>query len=175
MQASHRFFKWFTRSLCCGLTLVSSCQSVHPGAGRDTGNGVDCVEGERSESFLEICRKLESSDGFSQNVWLCGKLDASVAICMDLDRRLYLVVRSERPARAANQIDETYKQLMVSPEILRSRMHPDSFILNGGAEGQKLVEIFRIPENAEESFAINLINHVLNLDLSLNDQSFQWD
>lgn len=94
---------------------------------------------------------------------------------MDLDRRLYLVVRSERPARTASLIDEPYKQLMVTPETLQSRMHSDSFILNGGAEGENLVGIFTIPENADESFGINLINHVLNLDLNADDLSFQWD
>lgn len=166
------FNKWFMPLFCCCLMLVSSCQSVLPEMGRDPTNGVDCLEAEPSRSFVEICHKLKSSDGFRQNVWLCGKLEASAAICMDLDRRLYLVVRSERPA---NQMDETYKRLMVTSETLRSRMHPDAFILGDGAADPKLVGIFRIPDDAGESFGIELLNHLFGLDLKIEDQSFQWD
>lgn len=175
MSASPGLNKWFIPVLSCGLMLVSSCQSLPPETGRDTVNGVDCLEAEPSRSFLEICRKLKNSDGFRQNVWLCGKLEASAAICMDLNRRLYLVVRSERPARTARQIDDTYKRLMITPETLRSRMDPDAFILGDGTADEKLVGIFRIPDDAGESFGIELINHLFGFDLKIEDQSFGWD
>lgn len=136
---------------------------------------IPMLESRASSSFLENCQQLKKSDGFRQNIWLCCKQEASVAICMDLDHRLYLVVRSERPARAACLINETYKRLMVTPETLRSRMDPAAFILDGGGDDERIVGIFRIPENAEESFGIELINHLFRLDLKPEDQSFQWD
>lgn len=166
----HLFVKM--AAACC---LLTCCQSVERTTTGTHSTRLTFLEPQAPSSFLENCRQLKQSNGFRQNIWLCGKTEASAAICMDLDRRLYLVVRSERPARTASLIDEPYKQLMVTPETLQSRMHSDSFILNGGAEGENLVGIFTIPENADESFGINLINHVLNLDLNADDLSFQWD
>lgn len=94
---------------------------------------------------------------------------------MDRDHRLYMVVRSKLPALTGNQIDEKYRQLQVTPEVLRSRMVPDAFILNGGATDERLIAIFRIPDDARESFGIELINHLFSIELKVEDQVFQWD
>jgi hypothetical protein len=175
MSTGPGHYKWFMPYFSCGLLLVSSCQSLLPGIGRDIGNGVDCLEEESSRSFREICRELKNSDGFRQNVWLCGKLEVRAAICMDMDRRLYLVVWSEHPALTAKRIDESYRRLMVAPDILRSRMDPDAFILGQPGGSEPPVGIFQIPDDAGESFGIDLINHLFNLDLKSEDQRFGWD
>lgn len=162
--------RWhMTLLVLSGLACLTSCQLAN------VGKSMPALESQASSSFIENCHQLRKSDGFRQNVWLCGHMADSAAICMDLDRRLYLVVRSERPARSQNQIDGKYRRLQVTPETLRSRMDPEAFILDGGAVGEKLVGIFHIPDDAGESFGIELINHLLNLELKAEDLDFQWD
>jgi len=94
---------------------------------------------------------------------------------MDLNHRLYMVVGATAPALRRNQIDEKYRRLQITPEILRARMAPDAFILNDGGSGKKLCSVFRIPDDAEESFGIELVNHLFDLELKPEDQGFQWD
>lgn len=94
---------------------------------------------------------------------------------MDLDRRLYLVVWSKVSVLERRPMDEKYKLLLVKPAVLRSRMAPDTTILEEHNHDQRLIGVFRIPDDARECFAIDLINHILDLNLKPEDQKFQWD
>lgn len=125
-------------------------------------------------TFLENCKQLKESSGFRQNIWLCFNQDAHGAICMDLNRQLYLVVASTLPARPDTQFKESYQKLQISDATLLSRMDPESFVLANRGNSKSL-GIFQIPADADESFAVDLFNHLFNLTLAHGDLSFQWD
>ncbi len=90
---------------------------------------------------------------------------------MDLDHQLYLVVIAERPTRPAEHLSERFRSLQISSTVLRRRMDPDAFILDRAG----IDWIFRIPPNAEESFAADLLNELFDLNLKPNNIRFGWD
>jgi hypothetical protein len=128
------------------------------------------VEQSSDQTFLGNVNALRASDGFRQNVWLSSNCSLG-AICMDLDHQLYLVIVTELPARPAEHLSERFRSLHISTAALRKRMDPDAFILD--EEG--IDWISRIPPDAEESFAADLLNELCGLNLNPNNISFQWD
>lgn len=90
---------------------------------------------------------------------------------MDLDHHLFLVVDTELPVRSVANLSKLFSNLKISAATLRKRIDPDAFILD--REGIDCV--FRIPPDAEESFAADLFNELLGLKLAPTDIRFQWD
>jgi hypothetical protein len=130
-----------------------------------------CVEVADDQTFLRNTHNLRASDGFRQNVWLSFNQDSHAAICMDLNRQLYLVVISERTWQPGKHPSKRFSNLRISSATLRKRMDPDAFILDrDGIEW-----IFRIPPDAEESFAAELLNELSGLDLKPTDIGYGWD
>lgn len=130
-----------------------------------------CVEDCTDQTFLGNCNDLRRSDGFRQNVWLCFNRDGHGAICMDLDHQLYLVVDTQDSIRPASRLSKRFSELKISAAALSKRMDPDAFILDRNG----IDWISRIPADAEESFAADLFNELLGLELKPADISFQWD
>ena len=124
-----------------------------------------------AQTFLGNCNELRASDGFRQNVYLSFNGDGHGAICMDLERRLYLIIVTERPVRSVDYVSQRFNSLRVSPATLRRRMDPDAFI--PGRDG--VDRIYRIPPTADESFAADLFNDHLGGHTSPSDIEFQWD
>ena len=152
---------------CC---LFFGCQpGVRP---IPAGSGSSAVRGD--QTFLGSCRSLRASDGFRQNVWLCFAGEGHGAVCMDLDRQLYLVVRTGLPVRPVDLLSDRFRRLQVAESDLRGRMHPEAFVLDQPGDGGSDA-IFRIPTDAGESFAADLFNELLGLDLKSRDLWFQWD
>ncbi len=90
---------------------------------------------------------------------------------MDLNHQVYLVVIAERTGRPGKHPSKRFSNLLISSATLRKRMDPDAFILDrDGIEW-----IFRIPPDAEESFAAELLNERLGLDLKPTDIGYGWD
>jgi hypothetical protein len=90
---------------------------------------------------------------------------------MDLEHQLYLVVVTDLPTRSADQISKQFIDLRISTATLRKRMDPDAFILNRDG----IDWISRIPPDAEESFAADLLNELLSLDLKPSEIRYGWD
>ena len=154
--------------------VMTSCQPTASQTPINESTPVTSLEPLASPSFLVNCRELKNSNAFRANFYLCAKHEAWAGICMDLEHRLYMVVWSKPRALMRNQIDEKFRRLQVPPGVLRARMAPDAFVLDGGGSDEK-PGVFRIPEDAGEFFGIELINHLFNLELKPEDQSFQWD
>jgi hypothetical protein len=123
------------------------------------------------QTFLGNCNSLRKSEGFRQNVWLNFNQDSHAAICMDLDHQLYLVVKTELPLSPIARLSTRFRKLQITADTLRKRMEPEAYILDG--EGIDL--IIHIPSDAEETFAADLFNELLDLKLKPNDIIFQWD
>ena len=130
-------------------------------------------ESEIPKTFLENCQHLRASDGFRQDIGLCCSDAILGAICMDLDHQLYLVVATELPERPVADLSERFRKLQISTAALRQRMDPDTFVLNRTTRGP-IRGIFRIPADAEESFATDLFNEILKLKLQPGGIGFQW-
>jgi hypothetical protein len=128
------------------------------------------VEECADQTFLGNANDLRTSDGFRQNVWLSSNGPLG-AICMDLDHQLYLVVVTGFPTRSAEQLSERFRSLEISTAALRKRMDPDAFILD--REG--IDWICRIPPDAKESFAADLLNELCGLNFKPNNIRFGWD
>jgi len=90
---------------------------------------------------------------------------------MDLDHQLYLVVNTELTTRPLTHLSKGFSNLRIPATTLRKRMDPNAFILD--RDGIDL--IFRIPPDAEESFAADLFNELLGLNLKPTDIGFGWD
>ncbi len=127
----------------------------------------DCVD----QSFLGNCNELRASAGYRQNVWLSFNKDGLGAICMDLDRQLYLVVDTGFQVRSMGHPSKRFSSFRISAATLRKRMDPDAFILDRDGIGW----ISRIPPDAEEPFAADLLSELLGFKLKPSDIRFQWD
>lgn len=90
---------------------------------------------------------------------------------MDLDHQLYLVVDTELPVRSVAHLSKRFSNLRISAATLRKRMDPDAFILDRDG----IDSIFRIPPDAEESFAADLFSELLGIKLKPADIRFHWD
>ncbi len=130
-----------------------------------------CVEECTDQTFLGNANDLRASDGFRQNVWLNFNKDGHGVICMDLDHQLYLVIDTELPVRSVANLSKRFSILQISATTLRKRMDPNAFLLD--RDGIHL--IFRIPPDAKESFAADLFNELLGLNLKPADIRFGWD
>ena len=130
-----------------------------------------CVEECADQTFLGNANELRTSDGFRQNCWLSYDKGSLGAICMDLEHQLYLVVDAKLPPQSEDQLSKQFTDLRISAATLRKRMDPDAFILN--REG--IDWISRIPPDANESFASDLFNELLSLNLKPSDIRFGWD
>jgi len=157
--------------------LIATC-ALFPGCGtgfRSISTAGDtapaCVEERDDQTFLGNAHDLRTSDGFRQNVWLSFNQDSHAAICMDLNHQLYLVVVSERTGRPVKHPSKRFSNLRISSATLRKRMDPDAFILDRDG----IDWIFRIPPDAEESFAAELLNELFRLDLKPTDLGYAWD
>ena len=127
----------------------------------------DCVD----QSFLGNCNELRASGGYRQNIWLSFNKDGLCAICMDLDRQLYLVVDTGFQVRSVGHPSKRFSSFRISAATLRKRMDPDAFILDRDGIGW----ISRIPPDAEEPFAADLLSELLGFKLKPSDIRFQWD
>jgi hypothetical protein len=152
----------------CSLLLSCSTDSRALSTADDTAPAF--VEECADQTFLGNANDLRTSDGFRQNVWLSSNGPLG-AICMDLDHQLYLVVVTESPTRPAENLSERFRSLEISTAALRKRMDPDAFILD--REG--IDWICRIPPDAKESFAADLLNELCGLNLKPNNIWFGWD
>jgi hypothetical protein len=90
---------------------------------------------------------------------------------MDLDRQLYLVVDTEFTARPETRLSKRFRNLHISASTLRKRMDPNAFILDRDG----IDWISRIPPDAEDSFAADLFNELVGLNLKSADIRYGWD
>lgn len=163
--------RWHNLFLIAIYSLLSGC-----GTGLRVNSKADdstpaCVEEPSDQTFLGNTHNLRASDGFRQNVWLSFNQDSHAAICMDLNHQLYLAVIAERTGRPVKHPSKRFSNLRIYSATLRKRMDADAFILDrDGIEW-----IFRIPPDAEESFAAELLNERLGLDLKPTDIGYGWD
>ncbi len=123
------------------------------------------------QTFLGNAKRLRASGGFRQNVWLSFNRGSIGAICMDLDRQLYLVIDTEFPLRSEECLSQRFRSLRVTPTTLRKRMNSDAFILDRDG----IDWISRIPLEAEESFPTELFRELCGVNLKSSDMRFAWD
>jgi hypothetical protein len=151
-------------------SLLLGCNIGGPAISKAPNSTADRVEDGDDQTFLGSCKQLQVSEGFRQNIWLNFNKDGHGAICMDLNRNLYFVVDTELPIESTH-LSKRFRDLRISATTLRERMDSEAFILAG--PGIDL--IFRIPPDAEESFAADLFNDLLGLNLRPTDIRFHWD
>ena len=162
---------WHSSILIAISSLLLGCSTGSRAISTTRDTAAICVEDSVDQTFLGNCNGLRTSDGFRQNIWLNFNKDGHGAICMDLDHQLFLVIDTELPVRSVANLSKRFSNLKISAATLRKRIDPDAFILD--REGIDCV--FRIPPDAEESFAADLFNELLGLKLAPTDIRFQWD
>ena len=129
-----------------------------------------------AQTFLENYDNLRKTTSYRQNIWINwehGVDTSQVALCVDLENQVYLVIRGSPTAGSEEKLTDFYRKLSVSVPTLRSRMDPDAFILNN--RNSPLVVILRVPDNPPESFAADAINQLLGRKLTPDRLTFQAD
>jgi hypothetical protein len=126
------------------------------------------------KTFLGNCRELRTSKGYRQNIYICFNQDGHGAIFMDLDHKLYILVTSSLAVTPVENLDSRYSKLLVDVDEVRDRMDRESFILNNSSNDE-VDYIFRIPSNPQESFAVDLFNELLDLNVKPQDVWYKWD
>ena len=163
--------RWHHPILITSYSLLLGCSNGAYSISTTQDAATICVENRADQTFLGNTNDLRSSDGFRQNCWLSFNQGSLGAICMDLDHQLYLVVDTELPTQSADHLSKQFTDLRISAATLRKRMDPDAFILNRDG----IDWISRIPPDADESFAADLCNKLLSLNLKPSDIRFGWD
>ena len=163
--------RWRNTILIAIYSLLLGCSNGSRVISTTGDTAPACVEECDDQTFLGNSNDLRASDGFRQNVWLSFNQGSIGAICMDLDHQLYLVIDTEFPIRSAEYLSQRFRGLQVSSTKLRKRMNPDAFILDRDG----IDWITRIPSDAEESFAADLLNELCGLNLRSPDIRFGWD
>ncbi len=162
--------RWYTPILMAICSLLLGCSTGSRAVSTADNNTPACLEECADQTFMGNANDLRTSVGFRQNVWLSSNGSLG-AICMDLDHQLYLVVDTEFPTCPPEHLSNYFRSLKISAPALRKRMHRDAFILD--REG--IDWISRIPLDAEESFAADLLNEFCGLNLKPEDIWFGWD
>jgi len=131
----------------------------------------DSLEDSGDQTFLGNCKSLRDSDGFRQNCWLSSKQLTIGAICMDLNRHLYLVVDTDSPIRSEELISPRFKNLRDSAATLRKKMDSEAFIL----DRQGIDWISRIPIEAKDTFPSELLHELTGVKIKSADIRYGWD
>lgn len=163
--------RWRSSILIAISSLLLGCSTGSLDISTTHDTDAICVEDCGDQTFLGNCNELRSSDGFRQNIWLNFNKDGHGAICMDLDHQLYLMVDTKLPVRSVAHLSKRFSNLQIPVSTLRKRMDCDAFIL----DRDEIDWISRIPPDAEESFAADLFNELVGLNLKSTDIRFQWD
>lgn len=166
-------------SLSFGVILIaiSSCGILDKG-GKTGGNesSTSFEEIQSAQTFLENYHNLKQTTSYRQNIWINrehGVDTIQVALCVDLENQVYLVIRDLPTTGSKENLTDFYQNLSVSIPTLRSRMDPDAFIMDN--RNSPLVVILRIPDNPPESFAAEAINQLLGRRLTPDRLTYQAD
>ncbi len=161
--------------LVMGTLVLQSCKvPVRVETGSMSGADVLLDEGS-SSSFLECCRMLERSGEFRQNIWLSARGNAWAGICMDRQKRLYLVIPTVNRKHLSSESSGPFQHLRVDAGELRRRLDPEAFILGSSGAETKSALVYQIPTGAGESFGEDVLNHHFCLKLKPEELRFQWD
>jgi hypothetical protein len=163
--------RWQSSILVATYSLLLGCSTGSRTISASGNTAPACVEACEDQTFLGNSNSLRASDGFRQNVWLSFNQGSIGAICMDMDRQLYLVVDTEVPLRSEEYLSQRIKSLRVNATTLRKRMNSDAFILDRDG----IDWISRIPLDAEESFPADLFTELCGVNLKSSDIRFGWD
>lgn len=175
MTASHPILTIFFLGLI--LISISSCGGLEMNrktAGNDSSTSFE--ELQSAQTFLENYHDLKRTTSYRQNIWIHwdhGVDPSQVALCVDLENQVYLIIRDSPIAGSGEKLTDFYRNLSLSVPTLRSRMDPDAFILDN--RSSPLVVILRVPDNPPESFAADAINQLLGRSLTPDRLTFQAD
>jgi hypothetical protein len=156
---------------------ISSCTYLDTNR-KTTGNNSSSSSEElqSAQTFLENYHNLKKTSSYRQNIWINwehGVDSSQVALCVDLENQVYLIIRDSPTAGSEEKLTDFYRNLSLSVPTLRSRMDPDAFILSN--RNSPDVVILRVPANPPESFAADAINQLLDRRLTPNRLTFQAD
>lgn len=165
--------------VCFGVfsIAISSCGCLDTNrktAGNNSSSSSE--ELQSAQTFLENYHNLQKTSSYRQNIWINwehGVDTSQVALCVDLENQVYLIIRDSPTAGSEEKLTDFYRNLSLSVPTLRSRMDPDAFILSN--RNSPHVVILRVPANPPESFAADAINQLLDSRLTPDRLTFQAD
>lgn len=163
--------------LCIPLIAIPSCGIVDRNRAPATNESpIPLEEPQAPRTFLENHRDLKQTRAYRQNIWIGwnhGQDPSRIALCVDLQNQVYLVIAGVPAERDRAELPIFYQNLGVSVPALRARMDPEAFVLDQTDPDH--VVILRIPDEPPESFAAEAIHQVLGKRVAPEQLTFQAD